>query len=78
MMLPVAPSPCRLPQARARMELLWEGAGQGRAAGTASRGVPWPVGAPWPARGFGRFLWPLYLPCVWCWARVCGLEYISN
>lgn len=21
---------------------------------------------------------PIYLPCVWCWARVCGLEYISN
>lgn len=29
MMLPVPPSPCSPPQARARMELLWEGARQG-------------------------------------------------
>lgn len=29
MMLHVAPNPCSPPQARAGMELLWEGAGQG-------------------------------------------------
>lgn len=35
-------------------------------------------GPPGQLGALAGFCGPLYLPCVWCWAQVCGLEYISN